>query len=150
MKARGTSADSSAGLLAILALGFAFILGVHSLHNLYFVVIALVPAGFAAIIEPRGQRAAAISIGVITIATVVPLILGSMTTSKGRDLLTSSVAWAYVGGAVLLGLAIFLALPAGAVWRADRRAKRRIQELRARQKTIEEEWGPEVRTTVAR
>jgi hypothetical protein len=148
MRARGTSADSSAGLLAILALGFAFILGLYSLHNLYFAVLALMPAGFAAVVEPRGQRTAAISIGVVTIATVVPLILGSMTSHSGRDLFISSLAWAYVGGAVLCGVAIYLALPAGAVWRHDRRAKQRVQQLRARQKTIEEEWGPEVRTTV--
>jgi hypothetical protein len=148
MRARGTSADSSASLLAVLALGFAFILGLYSLHNLYFAVLALIPAIFAAVIEPRGQRAAAISIGILTLGTVVPLVLGSMTSHSGRDLLISSLAWAYVGGAVLGGVAIYMALPAGAMWRHDRRAKRRVQELRARQRKIEEEWGTEVRTTV--
>ncbi|HEX9462961.1 MAG TPA: hypothetical protein VGB82_10220 [Alphaproteobacteria bacterium] len=149
MSARRASADSSVGLLALLALGFAFLLGIYSLHNLYFVVLALVPAGAAAVVEPRGQRAAAIAIAALTTATVVPLVLGSMTSGTHRDLLTSSMAWAYVGGAVLCGLAIFVLLPAGAAWRAERRAKQRIHALRARQRKIEEDWGPEVRTTVA-
>lgn len=148
MSRREAPADSAAGLLALVVIGIAFVLGVYSLHLLYFVVLALVPAGAAALIEPRGQRAATISISSLTAATVLPLVLGSMTAQIHRDLLTSMAAWSYVGGAVLAGLAIFLCLPAGTAWREDRRAKRRIQALRAQQHEIEETWGSEVRTTV--
>lgn len=149
MKRRNPT-DSAAGLLAMMVLGVAFILGLYSLHMLYFVLLALLPAATAAIIEPRGQRAATIAIASLTAATVLPLVLDSMMTGTHRDLLTSGAAWSYVGGAVLAGLAIFLCLPAGTAWREDRRAKRRVQVLRQRQQEIEEEWGPEVRTTVAR
>ena len=147
---RAPAADSSAGLLATVVLGCAFVLGVYSLHMLYFVLLALLPAAVAAIIEPRGQRAATISIASLTLATVTPLVLSTMLAGKQRDLLMSGEAWTFVGGAILAGLAIFLCLPAGTAWREDRRARRRIQALRERQKEIEEEWGPEVRTTVAR
>ncbi len=150
MKRRDSTTDSAAGLLAMVVIGFAFILGLYSLHMLYFVLLALLPAAAAAIIEPRGQRAATISIASLTAATLLPLVLGSMMVGSRRDLLTSSDAWSYVGGAVLAGLAIFLCLPAGTAWREDRRARRRIEVLRERQKEIEEQWGPEVRTTVAR
>jgi len=150
MKARRATADSSGALLALVTIGFATILGLYSLHHLYFVVLALLPAAGAALIEPRGQRTAAIAIASLTGGTVVPLVLGSMTTGVHVDLLTSGGAWAYVGAAILGGVAIFLLLPAGAALREDRRAKQRIRDLRFRQKKIEEEWGPEVRTTVAR
>lgn len=150
MSRRDPSADSAGALLALVVLGAAFILGLYSLHTLYFVVLALLPSVVAAIIEPRGQRAATISISTLTAATITPLVLATMIAGKQRDLLMSGAAWSYVGGAVLAGLAIFLCLPAGTAWRENQRAKRRIEALRKRQQEIEETWGPEVRTTVAR
>jgi uncharacterized membrane protein YccC len=144
------SADSAGTLLALVVIGIAFVLGLYSMHTLYFVVLALVPAAFAAIIEPRGQRAATISIASLTLATVTPLVLSTMLAGKQRDLLMSGTAWTFVGGAVLAGLAIFLSLPAAAAWHENQRAKRRIEALRKRQQEIEENWGSEVRTTVAR
>lgn len=149
MRRADRQSDSAAGLLALVVIGLAFVLGLYSLHMLYFVTLAMVPAAAAALIEPTGQRAATISVASLTAATVLPLVLGEVTAQIHRDLLTSGTAWSYVGGAVLAGLAIFLCLPAGTAWREDRRAKRRIQALRKRQQEIEEEWGPEVRTTVA-
>lgn len=149
MSGRDPSADSAGTLLALVVLGVAFVLGLYSLHTLYFVVLALMPSFVAAIIEPRGQRAATISIATLTAATITPLVLSKMIAGKQRDLLMSGMAWSFVGGAVLAGLAIFLCLPAGTAWRADRIAKRRVQALRKRQQEIEEDWGPEVRTTVA-
>jgi hypothetical protein len=149
MRRHQASGDSAAGLLALVVLGIGVVLGTYSMHLLYFVVLALVPAATAALIEPPGQRAATIAIASLTMATILPLVLGTMMVQIHRDLLTSTAAWSYVGGAVLAGLAIFLCLPAGTAWREDRRAKRRIQGLRKRQQQIEEEWGPEVRTTVA-
>ena len=149
MRRREAPADSAASLLALVVISIGFILGVYSLHMLCFVVLALLPAAAAGLIEPPGQRAATISIASLTAATVLPLVLGAMTAQIHRDLLTSGTAWSYVGGAVLGGLAIFLCLPAGTAWREDRRAKRRIQALRQRQQEIEQDWGPEVRTTVA-
>jgi hypothetical protein len=145
---RDTSADSAGASLALVVLGIAAILGLYSLHTLYFVVLALLPAVVAAVIEPRGQRAATISIATLTAATITPLVLSTMIAGKQRDLLVNFAAWSYVGGATLAGLAIFLCLPAGAAWRADRLAKLRIQTLRKRQQEIEETWGSEVRTTV--
>lgn len=149
MNVRNPPSDSSGSLLTLVAAGFAFVLGLYSLHHLYFVVLALLPAAAAALIEPRGHRTAAVAITSLTAATVFPLVLGSMIYGSRRDLLTSGTAWAYVGAAVCGGMAIFVLLPAGAAWREDRRAKRRIGELRRRQKELEEEWGPEIRTTVA-
>lgn len=149
MRRRDPSTESAGSLLALVVLGFGVMLGMYSFDYLSFVVLALLPSAAAAIIEPRGQRAAAISIASLTAATVLPLVLGAMTAGIHRNLLTSQAAWSYVGGAVLAGLAIFLCLPAGTAWREDRRAKRRIRALRKRQEEIEEEWGSEVRTTVA-
>ena len=148
MKRRDPAAESAGGLIATVIVGGAVLLGLYSVNYLYFVVLALLPSLAAAIVEPRGQRAATIAITSLTAATVLPLVLGSITAGTHRDLLTSGAAWSYVGGAVLGGMAIFLCLPAGTAWRQDRRAKRRIQALRKRQQEIEEVWGPEVRTTV--
>jgi hypothetical protein len=150
MSRRDPSADSASTLLALVVIGFAFILGLYSMHTLYFVVLALMPAAFAAIIEPRGQRAATISLASLTLATITPLVLSTMLAGKQRDLLMSTEAWSFVGGAILAGLAIYLSLPAATAWHQAGRAKRRIEALRKRQQEIEETWGSEVRTTVAR
>ncbi len=149
MRRREPAAESAGGLVATVAIGVAMLLALYSMNYLYFVVLALLPSAAAAVIEPRGQRAATIAITSLTAATILPLVLGSITAGTHRNLLASGAAWSYVGGAVLGGMAIFLCLPAGTAWREDRRAKRRIQALRKRQQEIEEEWGPEVRTTVA-
>jgi hypothetical protein len=150
MSRRDRPADSAGTLLALVVIGFALILGLYSMHTLYFVVLALMPAAFAAIIEPRGQRAATIAIASLTLATITPLVLSTMLAGKQRDLLMSLEAWSFVGGAILAGLAIFLCLPAAAAWHQAGRAKRRIEILRKRQHEIEETWGSEVRTTVTR
>jgi hypothetical protein len=150
MTPRAASNESAAGLIAMVVIGIGLILGLYSLQYLCFVLLALVPAGAAALIEPRGQRTATIAIASVTASTLLPLVLGAMTSGLRRDLLTSGSAWAYVGGAVFGGMAIFLLLPAGTAWYEDRRARRRIADLRQRQKRLEDEWGTEVRTSVAR
>ncbi len=142
MKHRGQTSS----IVVLCAVALLLLLAMYSMNYLYFVALALLPSAAAAVIEPVGQRTATISIASMTAATIIPLVLNGITNHR-PDLLMRMSAWAFVGGAVIGGIAIFLALPAGIAWREDRRTKTAIKELRRRQEKLETEWGPEVRTS---
>lgn len=135
--ARTIVALCAAVLLAFVALS--------SLSYLLFIVVALVPAAALAVLERQGQRQATISVGSLTAATVAPLVIGAIAGGSRRDLLGSAEAWTFVGAAAAAGFAIYLALPAVAVWIADLRADTRLRKLRERQQALEKDWGPEIR-----
>jgi hypothetical protein len=121
------------------------LIGTRSIGYLAFVAIALGPTCAAAILEKPGQRAATISMGSMTVATLMPLVMGAIAGGARRNLLTSLTAWTFVGGAVLGGLAIYLLLPAITVWVDDMKSSKRLREVRDRQAMLERDWGAEVR-----
>jgi len=121
-------------------------IGTRSLSYLGFVALALMPTFAAAIVERAGQRSATISIGSMTVATLMPLVMGAIANGSSRDLLTSSGAWLFVGGAVAGGAAIYFVMPMATVLLEDMRANARLRELRTRQAQLEQHWGPEVRS----
>jgi len=133
----------------LIAAGVAIVLfgliGTRSVEYLAFVAIALGPTCAAALLERPGQRAATISMGSMTVATLLPLVMGAIAGGARRNLLTSLPAWTFVGGAVLGGLAIYLLLPAVTVWIDDMKSSKRLREVRDRQALLERDWGPEVR-----
>ncbi len=141
----------ASGRLIVAGVGIAVfgLLGTRSLGYLAFVVLALMPTFAAAILEKRGQRAATISIGSMTVATLLPLVLGAIANGSSRDLLHSGSAWTFVAGAVLGGAAIYFVLPTMTVWMEESKAQSRLRHLRERQQKLEKDWGTEVRTNVA-
>ena len=138
-----TNGRLMAAAIMIVLLGM---IGTRSLGYLAFVAIALMPTFAAALLEKTGQRSATISIGSMTAATLMPLVMGAIANGSSRDLLTSSQAWLFVAGAVLGGAAIYFAMPAATVVLEAMRARARLRELRDRQALLEQHWGPEVRS----
>jgi hypothetical protein len=136
------NARAIVALVAVVLLAFV---ALSSLSYLLFIAVALVPAAALAALERQGQRQATISVGSLTAATVAPLVIGAIAGGSRRDLLASAEAWAFVGTAAVAGFAIYLALPAVAVWIADLRADTRLRKLRERQQALEKDWGPEIR-----
>lgn len=133
-------------IAAGLAVALFGLIGTRSIGYLAFVALALGPTIAAAILERPGQRVATISLGSLTTATLLPLVMGAIANGAKRDLLTSLAAWTFVCGAVLGGLAIYFILPAATVWIDDLRASARLRDVRSRQAALEREWGPEVRS----
>jgi hypothetical protein len=147
MSAPASSTRASARMVAAgVALVLFGLIGTKSLGYLGFVALALLPTLAAGIFEKPGRRSATVSIGSMTVATLFPLVLGAIANGGSRNLLTSLEAWTFVGCAVLGGAAIYVAMPAVAVWLDDMRATQRLRELRARQDKLEHDWGAEIRT----
>ena len=147
MSVRATpSYHKVSGLIAAgIALALFGLVGTRSLNYLAFVALALGPTVAAAILERPGQRAATISLGSLTMATLLPLVMGAIANGSKRDLLTNLTAWSFVAGAVVGGLAIYFILPAATVWVDDMRAQARLRDIRTRQAALERDWGVEVR-----
>ncbi|HEX9462959.1 MAG TPA: hypothetical protein VGB82_10210 [Alphaproteobacteria bacterium] len=146
MSARASSARASGRMVAVGVLLVLFgLIGTKSVGYLGFVGLALLPTLAAAIVEKPGRRSATVSIGSMTVATLFPLVLGAIANGGSRNLLTSLEAWTFVGCAVLGGAAIYIAMPAAAVWLDDMRATSRLRDLRARQDKLEHDWGPNIR-----
>jgi hypothetical protein len=143
---RGSSRLIAAGV----AIALFGLIGTRSVEYLAFVAIALGPTCAAALLERPGRRAATISMGSMTVATLLPLVMGAIAGGSRRNLLTSLPAWTFVGGAVLGGLAIYLLLPAVTVWIDDMKSSKRLREIRERQALLERDWGVEVRSEPAK
>jgi hypothetical protein len=147
MNASASSARGNARLIVVLVTMIMLaVIAISAFSYLLFVVIALAPAAALAVLERPGQRQATISVGSLTAATVAPLVIGAIAGGSRRDLLASAEAWSFVGAAALAGIAIYLVLPAIAVWIADLRADARLRKLRERQMALEKDWGPEIRS----
>jgi hypothetical protein len=147
IKARMTAAQAAANARAALTLigvGLVIVVAVSSFSYLVFVAAALMPTIGAAIMERRGQRQMTISVGALTLATVIPLVIGAIATGSHRNLLGSSAAWTFVGLAAAAGFAIYFLMPVANVWIDDMRAQARLKALRERQQQLEKDWGPEV------
>ncbi|MBV8537602.1 MAG: hypothetical protein JO128_18545 [Alphaproteobacteria bacterium] len=137
---------ASGRLIAVgVAIALFGLIGTRSIEYLAFVAIALGPTCAAALLEKPGQRSATISMGSMTVATLLPLVMGAIAGGARRNLLTSLTAWTFVGGAVLGALAIYLLLPAVTVWVDDMKSSKRLREIRDRQALLERDFGPEVR-----
>lgn len=122
------------------------LVGTRSIEYLAFIGLALAPTLAAAILERAGQRVATVSIGSMTVATLLPLVMGAIANGAHRDLLTSLAAWTFVAGAIAGGLVIYFALPAATVWVDSARASARLRDIRTKQAQLERDWGVEVRS----
>lgn len=130
--------------LAAILIGGLIVIAASAISYLIFLVLAAVPAIAASFLERPGQRQATTSVGVLTMATVIPLILGAIATGSDRDLLRSPTAWTFVAVSAAIGFGIYLALPVVAVWMEDMRATSRLRKMRERQKQLATDWGSEV------
>lgn len=147
MKARMSSAQAAANgkaALGLIGFGLFIFIALSSISYLVFAVAAMMPTLAASIMERRGQRQMAISVGALTLATVLPLVVGAIAGGSQRNLLGSSTAWTFVGLAAAAGFAIYFFMPVINVWFDDMKTQARLKALRERQQQLEKDWGPEV------
>jgi hypothetical protein len=141
--AQRAGVNGRAAIAAIL-IGGLIVIAASAISYLIFLILATAPAIAASFLERPGQRQATTSVGALTMATVIPLILGAIATGSDRDLLRSPTAWTFVAAAAAAGIAIYFALPILAVWLEDMRAAARLRKMRERQKELVNDWGAEV------
>ncbi len=147
MKVKMTSAQAAANgkvAMGLIGIGLLIVVAMSSISYLLFIAIALVPAIAALLLDRPGQRQATTSVAAMTLATVIPLVLGAIASGSVRNLLGSSVAWTFVGAAAGTGFALYFLMPAASSWMADMRASARLRAIRERQQALEKDWGPEV------
>jgi MFS family permease len=137
------NANGRAAIAAIL-LGGLIVIATSAMSYLVFLALATVPAFTASLLERPGRRQATASVGALTMATALPLILGAIATGSERDLLRSSTAWLFVAAAAVIGIGIYFMLPILAVWVEDMRASARLRKMRERQQALVNDWGAEV------
>ncbi len=132
----------SLGLFAMLAIG----LGSPSL--LIFMIIALGPTVGAGLADRDPEKHAAIAVGAMSLAAMIPLVLSQFTAKSGSGyyVLYDPFAWLSVYGAAGVGWAIHAVVPAVTVTLSDLRAEWRRKDLLKLQDDLQEEWGPEVAT----
>lgn len=130
------------GLFAMMAIG----LGSPSL--LVFMIIGLGPTIGAALVDKDPERHAAIAVGAMSLAAMIPVVLGQLTAKAGSGyhVLGDPFAWLSVYGAAGIGWAIHSAVPAITVMLSDLRAEWRRKDLLKLQEDLVAEWGPEVST----
>jgi 4-hydroxybenzoate polyprenyltransferase len=143
LRASGRAATIAGILLSI------GLIASSSFSYVVFVLLALVPMAAAALLEKRGNRSATICIGSLTLATVLPIVMGAIADGGTRSLISSGTVWIFVAGAVCGGIAIYFVLPTISLIMDDMRAKARLRELRKAQEALERDWGEEVRSTIA-
>jgi len=130
--------------IAVILIGGLIVIAASAISYLIFLLLAMLPAATASFLERPGQRQATTSVGTLTMATVIPLILGAIATGSDRDLLRSSTAWTFVAAGAVIGIGIYFALPMIAVWMEDMRASTRLRKMRERQTQLVNDWGAEV------
>lgn len=142
-RASRASANGRAAIAAIV-LGGLIVIAASSFSYLVFLMLATVPIFAATFLERPGQRQATISVGALTMATVIPLILGAIATGSERDLLRSPTAWTFVAVAAVIGAGIYFLMPIAAVWFEDMQANGKLRKMREQQEALAADWGPEV------
>jgi hypothetical protein len=130
--------------IAAMVFGGLTVIAASAFSYLVFLILATVPMLAATFLERPGQRQATTSVGALTMATVIPLILGAIATGSERDLLRSPTAWTFVAAAAVIGAGIYFLMPIAAVWFEDMQANGRLRKLRERQNALAADWGPEV------
>lgn len=135
-------------LLLLVSLGFA----VAALPLFVFLVVGFLPTMAAWLIDRDPDKYAAITVGSLTFAVMVPIGLDAFIASHGvirsdemlRRLMFDVYTWLMVYGGAGAGWILHFALPSVAQVYVDWAAARRHQACARRQRQLVEEWGPEI------
>ncbi len=138
----GRRAKAGGSFIALL------ILVVVSLPTVLLLFFGMLPAIVAYIIDPSKHKASTICVGAMNFAGVFPYLLDQWTGIHSIDtvlvVLTDVFALMVMYSAAACGWMLFLAVPPMVGILLNWTAQRRIAALRARQKSIIEEWGKDM------
>lgn len=147
--ARRRSALSTQLLIAAL---FAVLL-VAALPTALMLTLALLPTVVAMVTDRSETRSATISIGALNLAGTWPFLLKLWTTGHtvidAMQIILNPTAWLIIYAAAGVGWLLYVSFPALVSACMAMFAGRRLAQLRAQQKQLIEEWGPEVATNSA-
>ncbi len=138
----GRRAKAGGSFIALL------ILVVVSLPTVLLLFFGMLPAIIAYIIDPSKHKASTICVGAMNVAGVFPYLLDLWTGIHSIDtvmgVLIDVFALMVMYSAAACGWMLFLAVPPVVGILLNWTAQRRIAALRARQKSIIEEWGKDM------
>jgi hypothetical protein len=110
-----------------------------------FIGAGLAPTLAAALIDRDPEKFAAISVGALNLAGLSPYVVRMFIYPGAAQMMMSDMfIWLVIYGAAAVGWGFYIGFPVVAVRLADLRAEWRVRELKRRQETLVEDWGPEV------
>ncbi len=117
-----------------------------------FLVVGFLPTVAAWIVDRDPDKYAAITVGSLTFAVMVPIGVDAFTASHGvirsdemlRRLMFDVYTWLLVYGGAGVGWMLHYALPSVAQIYVDWDAKRRHQVAARRQRQLIDEWGTDI------
>jgi len=119
-----------------------------ALPTVLFLSFTMLPAVVALIVDRTDEKSATFCVGGLNLCGVFPYLLAlwlqDNTLDQSLRLLTDVFVLAVIYGAAGMGWMLYLSLPPVFASFIQVMSQRRLQQLRATQKTIIEEWGEEV------
>ncbi len=129
------------------------VLLVVALPTALMLTLALLPAVVAMVTDRSPAHSATISIGALNLAGTWPFLLKLWTTGhtvvNAMQIILDPTAWLVIYAAAGVGWLLYVSFPALVAVCMAIFAGRRLAQLRAQQKQLVEEWGPEVATKPA-
>lgn len=137
----------------VLIAAFFAVLLVAALPTALMLALALLPAVVAMVTDRSPARSGMISIGAMNLAGTWPFLLKLWTSGhtvvNAMKIILDPTAWLVIYAAAGVGWLLYVSFPALVAACMAIFAGRRLTQLRARQKQLVEEWGPEVATNPA-
>lgn len=137
----------------VLSAAFFAVLLVAALPTALMLALALLPAVVAMVTDRSPARSGMISIGAMNLAGTWPFLLKLWTSGhtvvNAMKIILDPTAWLVIYAAAGVGWLLYVSFPALVAACMAIFAGRRLTQLRARQKQLVEEWGPEVATNPA-
>jgi hypothetical protein len=144
------SGHATAGRLSTLVAALFAVLLAAALPTALMLTLALLPTVVAMITDRSEARSATISIGALNLAGTWPFLLKLWTTGhtvvNAMQIILSPIVWLIIYAAAGVGWLLYVSFPALVSACMAIFAGRQLAQLRARQKQLIEEWGPEVAT----
>ena len=146
-KSAGRVAKRSAS--ATVAIALVTVLAVTALPLCILMLSGLVPTMVATVVDRYRARYLTRAVGFMNLAGLTPFIVqlwsNGLTMDAMAMILSKPINWLTMYGAAGIGWVLFLGMPSLARVFVDIRADQLQRELKARAKSLVEEWGEEVK-----
>lgn len=149
---KGKAAKRGAGARA-LSLLVAIVLVVLFFDSVIVLAAGMIPTGVAYLVDRTYRKYAARSVGWINLAGCLIVILdlwgGGGTIGLALELLGDPLNWLIMFGAAGIGWAVYFGMTPVVAGYLALKHDMKLKELAKRQKTLEKEWGTDVRKSAA-
>jgi hypothetical protein len=131
------------GVVLMLAIGlFLF------LPTVLVLVVCMLPTGVALVVDRSASRTGWLCVGGLNFAALAPSLFDLWLKDHSLEFATGIISDVFtmmlIYGAAAFGWILYLTTPQIIATVMQMNASRRIESLKARQKALVEEWGPEV------